>query len=259
MPRNGLQWKTSQIDMFNSILDQLRRAFAPRLQAKQDPKPSILGFPKQLNLDLAQKVLVFAPHPDDEIIGCGGTLARLAKQVPVKVVLVTNGDGGPDSPDKGMGPLRVEEMKRAVQLIGITDLECMHYPDGAFQPDAAFTSRIQSLVQGFQPNWVFLPSSDDYHPDHVLVSESIAEAIQNASSVRALLFYEIWAPVLASHVVDITEVMSLKLAALNQHQTALKYGDYARAVEGLNAYRGLYLGLNKYAEAFKVQEQNNAP
>jgi hypothetical protein len=53
--------------------------------------------------------------------------------------------------------------------------------------------------------------------------------------------------------VDITGVMAFKMKALKEHQTALKYGDYARAVEGLNAYRGLYLGFDRFAEAFVVQ------
>jgi hypothetical protein len=46
--------------------------------------------------------------------------------------------------------------------------------------------------------------------------------------------------------------MDLKMKALREHETALKYGDYARAVEGLNAFRGLYLGFDRFAEAFVV-------
>lgn len=49
--------------------------------------------PRPLDLTLARKVLVFSPHPDDETLGCGGTLARLAQMCPVKVALVTDGSG----------------------------------------------------------------------------------------------------------------------------------------------------------------------
>jgi hypothetical protein len=57
--------------------------------------------------------------------------------------------------------------------------------------------------------------------------------------------------------VDITSVMDLKVQALSKHQTAMRYGDYIRCIKALNAYRGLYLGFERCAEAFLVQARSD--
>jgi LmbE family N-acetylglucosaminyl deacetylase len=93
----------------------------------------------------------------------------------------------------------------------------------------------------------------DYHKDHLLVANGVLECAQRHSSVEQLLLFETWCPVVATHVVDVTQVMELKIQALERHHSALKYGDYARCIRALNAYRGLYLGRDCYAEAFGVQ------
>jgi LmbE family N-acetylglucosaminyl deacetylase len=213
--------------------------------------------PKLLDLDQAQRVLVFAPHPDDETLGCGGTLARLAARCPVKVVLVTDGGGGGGLPDCSAS-IRQEEFALAIKTLGISDCFFMNQPDGAFTADAAFEALAMQLMRDYRPNWVFLPSPLDYHRDHVRITASLAPLCLCVESVSQLLFYEIWAPVPATHVVDITEQWPVKLKALGQHKTAMACGDYERAFDGLNRYRSLYLeGRSKWAEAFWCESVNH--
>lgn len=71
--------------------------------------------------------------------------------------------------------------------------------------------------------------------------------------IEYLLFYETWAPVPATHLVDITSQVHLKQHALAQHATALAHCDYDKAIAGLNSYRGIHLGKGKSAEAFWVE------
>jgi hypothetical protein len=71
--------------------------------------------------------------------------------------------------------------------------------------------------------------------------------------MEAIIYYETWASVLALHIVDITDVWCEKLEAIKSHRLAMGCGDYLRAIEGLNSYRGLYLGFNRKAEAFLVE------
>lgn len=197
--------------------------------------------------------MVFAPHPDDETLGCGGTLARLtAAGCEVKAVLITDGGGAGGLPP-GSDRIRQEEFRQALGVLGVTDVEGMNYPDGAFEADPAFENEVRTLLSTYRPEWVFLPSPLDYHRDHVRASAALEPICMESDAVTLLLFYEIWAPGPATHVVDITDHVGQKQAALNRHATALACGDYARAMEGLNRYRGLYLGWNKSAEAFWVE------
>ncbi len=208
--------------------------------------------PRELDLSLARKVLVFAPHPDDETLGCGGTLARLSKLCPVKVALVTDGSGAGGLP-AGAGVLRQAEFVKALEVLGINDSVQLNQPDGFFEGNAELAASVQKLLDEYKPDWVFLPSTLDYHRDHVRIAAFLAPLCRRAPSVRQLLFYEIWAPVPATHVVDITEQADIKGSALAAHATAMVCGDYQRAVDGLNRYRGLYLGRGKLAEAFWVE------
>lgn len=230
------------------MLNFLRARRLRRQLAALDACP----LPQALDLTQARKVLVFAPHPDDETLGCGGTLARLALHCPVKVILVTDGSGAGGLP-AGADTIRQAEFVRALAVLGVTDSAQLNQPDGSFQGSAELALQVQVLIKDYQPDWVFLPSPLDYHCDHVRIAAFLKPLCCQAASVKQLLFYEIWAPVPATHVVDITEQAPRKQAALAEHATAMSCGDYQRAVSGLNSYRGLYLGKGRLAEAFWVE------
>ena len=230
--------------MFNFISNRRVR----RQLAGLEPCP----LPQPLDLTLARKVLVFVPHPDDETLGCGGTLARLAPLCPIKVVLVTDGSGAGGLPE-GAGAVRQREFVRALARLGVTDSLQLNQPDGAFESSPELKQQIRRLLDDYQPDWVILPSPLDYHRDHVRIAAFLEPLCRRAASVEQLLFYEVWAPVPATHVVDITEQVDTKRLALTEHATAMVCGDYQRAVDGLNNYRGLYLGKGRVAEAFWVE------
>lgn len=213
--------------------------------------------PQHLDLTQARKVLVFAPHPDDETLGCGGTLARLVQHCPVKVVLVTDGSGAGGLPPEAAAT-RQREFVRALAVLGVTDSAQLNQPDGGFQGTPELARQVKELLEDYRPDWVFLPSPLDYHSDHVRIAAFLEPLCRQAIGVKKMLFYEIWAPVPATHVVDITDQVHVKKAALAEHVTAMVCGDYLRAVDGLNSYRGLYLGKGRFAEAFWVESVNES-
>ncbi|MBG9389780.1 PIG-L deacetylase family protein [Caenimonas aquaedulcis] len=211
------------------------------------------ALPEVLDLSRVRRVLVIAPHPDDETLGCGGTLARLAADCDIHVLLVTDGDGGGGLPP-GTSEARKTEMENAVRTLGIAnELICFDAPDGRFEDTPAFRGMLGALVERVKPDWVFLPWIGDTHTDHARISASATQLLKH-TQVQSLLYYETWTPVPATHVVDITQTLDTKKAALLCHETALRYGNYLDAVMGLNAYRALYLppGERKWAEAFAV-------
>lgn len=211
------------------------------------------ALPPELDLGGAHRALVIAPHPDDETLGCGGTLARLAPTCDIHVLLVTNGDGGGGLPPE-TSAIRKQEMAAAVRTLGIAnDVLHLDEPDGRFDDTSSFREALAAIVQRLQPDWVFLPWLGDSHPDHSRISRASSQVLRR-SGVEQVLYYETWNPVPATHVVDITSVLETKKAAVLCHATALKYGNYLDAMLGLNAYRALYLppGERRWAEAYAV-------
>lgn len=225
----------------------------PFIKRRSNPPAPSNELPPELDLSPARCALVIAPHPDDETLGCGGTLARLASSCEIHVLLVTNGDGGGGLPP-GTSELRKQEMSASAKVLGITTpVLHLDQPDGQFSDSPAYRKALMAHIERLQPNWVFLPWLGDSHRDHARIAQASSEVLRH-STVEQLLYYETWTPVAATHVVDITSTMETKKAALLCHETALKYGNYLDAMLGLNAYRALYLmpDQRRWAEAFAV-------
>ena len=215
---------------------------------------SLCDLPQPLSLEGQPRVLVFVPHPDDESLGCGGTLALLAEQSAVKVILVTDGSGAGGLP-AGAVEVRRREFLAALATLGVTDSEQWNYPDGAFFDSSGFQTKVQGLLKSYQPDWVMLPSPLDYHRDHLTVSVAVQSACATSRKRLTRIYYEVWSPLPATHYLDITSVVDRKFQAVDCHQTALACGPYRSALMGLNAYRGLYRmdrETPRFAEAFCV-------
>ncbi|WP_051300180.1 PIG-L deacetylase family protein [Methylobacter luteus] len=215
--------------------------------------------PKALALPENGRVLVFAPHQDDETIGCGGTLALLRqKGCEIKVVFVTDG-GGAGSLPEGTVAIRKKEAIAALAELGIDDLIFLDEPDGHFRNTPDFERKIMAILDQFQPDWLFMPSMLDYHRDHVAIGQAVCACWRRWQGKARAFFYEIWSPLPATWVVDIRSVAELKRSALSRYELPLAHCDYLTASMGLAAYRGLYLsenGQSGLAEAFVEAEKN---
>lgn len=219
----------------NRFIDRFWQARARRLAA----------CPMPLALDLPQgsRVLVVAPHPDDETLGCGGTLALLRRRgCSVRVLVVTDGAAGdPAHYVDDVVAVRQAECRAALAQLGVEDVSFLGEPDGALTVHPGVRHAFAQAFIQFRPDWVFAPAALDYHRDHVAVSLGIAEAWRRHGHGCRLFYYEIWAPLPITHVVDVSEGIAAKRAALAQYQLPLRYGNYTQASEGLMAYRGLFL------------------
>ncbi len=198
--------------------------------------------PAPLPLSQARRVLIFAPHPDDESIGCGGLIARLTRLgVPVRVVLVTDG-GGAGELERDAAAKRQQEFGRALERLGVIDSRMLGFVDGDLRPGRALDAAVEHEMVAYHPDWVFMPALADLHRDHRVLAESVRRIAARCDSVRALWQYETWTALQVSHVLDIQEVLSMKRAAIAEHHTALACGNYLEGALGLAAFRGLLLG-----------------
>ena len=212
-----------------------------------------------------KKILVFAAHPDDDVIGVGGTIARLAKEgAHVAVVIFTNGSEGyaePGQKDTIPG-IREEETRKAHSLLGVKETVFLGQDDMDARDDKETLKRCIGIIREFRPDVIFTHSDRDFHRDHKSVSQVTKEASRQASSAvfaasgkpwktvelymyEVLNFFE--AP---SYIIGVSGTFDLKIEAIKKHRSQFKVmGDIVQLVEGLAKARGYFIG-EKYGEAF---------
>jgi len=211
--------------------------------------------PQELQLPHEIKVLVVAPHFDDETLGCGGTLARLQKQgCATKVVIMTDGSSkGEPLADSNMdvSGLRKEETNCALDLLEIGDRVFLNGADGYFKETAEVHQQMTKILDDYSPDWIFIPPILDNHRDHIAISLTMLNLWQRRNNKERLFCYETWTPLPATHVVNISDVFELKQQAIGCYKIPLQYCDYSNAFNGLAKYRGLCIKPpGQYAEAF---------
>jgi LmbE family N-acetylglucosaminyl deacetylase len=197
--------------------------------------------------------LVIAPHPDDESIGCGGTIAKHVQAGNrVKVIFLTDGERGDERKRFGSDyvPMRKAAAADALAALGVATHEFWGYPDGALLesvPEIA-AQALRSL-RDFPARLVYVTSPFEPHPDHRAAFEAIWSVRETMQA--ALVAYEVLTPLHPNMLVDITDTIALKKNAIGSYHTELFYHDYLNTVVCLNRFRSLTLaGESAYAEAF---------
>ena len=203
-------------------------------------------------------VVVIAPHPDDEAIGCGGSLAlHAAAGDRVTAVFLTSGELGLTTlpADEAMRT-REAEAERAGEVLGVAALHFLRGPDW-FLGEAVdlVAERLRPVLAREAPALLYVPHAAEWHPDHRAALPLLRRALSpDAAAAAELRTYEVWTPLAEfAHVRDVTAVMATKLRALRCHRSQLREIAYDRAVRGLNAYRGALAGRCPYAEVFGAE------
>jgi LmbE family N-acetylglucosaminyl deacetylase/glycosyltransferase involved in cell wall biosynthesis len=199
-------------------------------------------------------VLVLAPHPDDETIGCGGALAlHRAHGDPVKVLVLTDGARaeGPDARGADYIALREREARAALAVLRIEEVEFWRLPDRSLTVEPATVARLVAVLQEYRPTLLYLPSPLEPHPDHAVAAQLVWAALRVALTPVTLCLYEVGLPIRPNILVDITPVLSQKERALACYASQLKLNDYRSKILGLNRYRSYTLPAEvTHAEAF---------
>ena len=147
-----------------------------------------------------ENVLVVAAHPDDEVLGCGGTIARLSQAgVNVDVLLIADGEKSRLSENKlsEMNSLildRQHAAEHARSILGCRSVECLDFPDNALDTVAMLdvVKAVENRVEKFRPKLVFTHHPSDVNIDHRIVHEAVTVACRQIPdfSVEELLFFE---------------------------------------------------------------------
>ncbi len=208
-------------------------------------------------------VLVLAPHADDEVIGCGGTLALHADRGDAVVVLIAfdgaaaNVDGG-SSDDRFVKERILEAVEGGRHLAGegrgieyeFWGLEEGHVAEDEDLDRAA--RRIERLLNEVRPGTLYAPWYGDAHVDHHSLAQATARALELYAKPVEAWGYEVWSAHQPDMVLDISEAYPRKLHALACHQTQMQGGQLLHRVAGLSAWRSMMFGGKaRHAEAFQ--------
>ncbi len=232
-------------------------------------------------------MLVFAPHPDDAEMLCGGLLwkAKLAGKK-IGVIDVTRGEMG----TRGSVKTRKAEAAAATRLIGLDARENLGLRDGHLLQDPKLCSALVRMLRKYRPACVLAPHWEDQHPDHTAVGQAIQHAAflagvpkfepasaRGVASAQALPYRpkQVWHynnryGIAADLVVDISDVFDKKAELIacfasqfgpgepsetrkeSEPQTRLSHGHFFEWMRGMHAFYGHQIGV-RYGEAYCVK------
>ncbi len=214
------------------------------------------------------KIMVIATHADDEILGCGGTIARhTAYGDEVHVLVVTR--GAEDIFSAKENAVTRAELKRAHKVVGIKGSYFLDFPAPKLDnvPNHKIADAIKKVLSSVKPSVVYLPHRGDIHVDHKAVYNAtlVAARPTRGDYINKLLSYETlsetdWASPSAEDAfvptvyVDISSHIETKLKAMDCYRSQLKSPPHPRSLDALRALarlRGSTVGF-EWAEAFML-------
>lgn len=184
-------------------------------------------------------LLVVSPHPDDDVIGCGGLmLAALAQGEYVHTVHLTSGEQGAPGVDPAVVlEWRERDARAAAASIGLSRVEFFEEPDGALKDNGRVNARLKEYIALHRPRTILVPHPAEAHPDHREAFE-IVHGLLPLVGVDVLT-YEVWTPMPSyAYVLDISEHIERKIAAIRMHESQVARVKFDEAILALNRFRG---------------------
>jgi bacillithiol biosynthesis deacetylase BshB1 len=211
-------------------------------------------------------IVVVGPHPDDQELGMGGAIARLAKQGhAVHLIDMTNGEPTPF----GSVEIRAREAAEAAQVLGVSR-SLLGLKNREVVHDIASRHKLAALYRVHRPNVIFVPFPIDAHPDHVAVTRIAEDARFDAKLSKTDIPGDPWYPkriiyYFCTHLrmsfqptfcIDISAEIDQKLESIARYKsqfTSNAAGDVPAQVKTLNGYFGTRIAT-AYAEPFFTHE-----
>jgi len=214
------------------------------------------------------RVLIVAPHPDDETLGCGGTLLKHKHRGDELHWLIFTDMAASDQYTEDQISTRAEEVKLVAARYGFKTVSHLHFPPAQLDhlPKSELVAEVSGVVQNIQPQIIYLPYRNDVHSDHEVVFDVCIAATKQfrLQSIKELLVYETLSETNFSlkpdvvfnpnYYVDIHEYLQEKLNIVSIYASELADFPFPRSLEAIAAlakYRGTQANA-KAAEAFML-------
>jgi len=219
------------------------------------------------------RILIVAAHPDDEVLGCGGTIARFLGERKIEAATLILGEGVTSrdkNRDRDGRKEEIESLKRNIisanRILGVEKVFSFDFPDNRFDTVALIDiiKAIEEIKQIFMPDTIFTHFANDMNIDHAITSKAVLTATRPMSDepVKEIYAFEVLSstewnfPLTFSPdmFVDIGNNLEKKQEAMEVYNNELRQFPHPRSIEGiaLNANNwGMKLGLS-YCEAFQT-------
>ncbi len=216
---------------------------------------------------MKNKVLVVAAHTDDEVLGCGGTIARhVAEGDAVYVVFMADGVSSRSGMNQDNFNRRMQAAENARVILGINENYFLGLPDNRMDsiPLLDIIQLLEPIIDRLQPNIVYTHHHGDLNVDHRITHQAVMTSCRPLpeSSIRAIYAFEVmssteWAtptaePFLPNYFVDISAHLSVKNDAINAYSMEMRKSPHSRSIQHLTSlasHRGQAVGFTA-AEAF---------
>ncbi len=198
-----------------------------------------------------KKIVVLAPHPDDEIIGAGGTLIQASKKkCKVEIIYLTSGK-------KNEKKIRENELRKVCKDQNFT----FYIIGGEANKKLLGLRKISKILYNSKPDIIFLPFVLDDNIDHKNANDMLYQIynVQHSNFLENKLkiwSYQIYNPLLTNRVIDITSSVRQKEKLIRFYKSQFKSRDWAHYTLGMNAWNSRFLNNKKgkaWAECFCVQ------
>ena len=211
----------------------------------------------QIALPIASRIFVIAPHPDDESLGCGGTIARYTQGGATVALLVISDGAALDEKNGNTENLtaeRIQETQAAARILGVQHVAFLGLPDGQLaQHGETIHKAVNQQLINFTPDIVFCPSPIDGHHDHAAVARVMLQLHREVPG-WSLAFYELHTPLRPNYLVDISTVIKVKERAALCYPRSLfgKPEFFWSTVRALNQARAFFVHQAGFYEAFWI-------
>jgi len=204
------------------------------------------------------KILVIAPHPDDEVLGMGGTIKKLSKKNKIILCVVSEGATA-QYKDKKMIKVRRDSCKKTAKILGISQTIFLDYPDMRLNlSHLDINKKLEEIIEKYRPEIVYTAPKNDLNLDHQMVFNSTLVACRPKSGVKQILCYEIQGntkvPFVPNVFENIEKEFSYKIKGFKMYKSEIEEFPNSKsiiAIENLAILRGIESGFKK-AEAFEL-------
>ena len=209
-----------------------------------------------LRIGKLDRILVLAPHPDDESLGCGGLMLKFARQID-SFCFLSSGIS-PDAKEKS--DIRISEWNEAQNFIGCNNLGIVElYGEKPLLPRIINNfNEYKRVLKTKKYDFIFLPHPKDNHPEHKYITNVLVRRIVMENGYKSnlkIVYYEVWRQNEKTNAfVEINPDAKLKLLSI--YKTQWTICNLPKKILGLNCYRGVDAGFKDYVEAFEVVSIN---
>ena len=181
-----------------------------------------------------RKALVLAPHQDDEVIGCGGTIYKHVKGGGTCDVLYFTHDSAQ----------REEESLKALTALGINSSTNLKYKIETLAAQAKLQEELLNILKDKKPDIVFVPFLLDNHVDHRAVNQALINIGEKNDMDFMVYAYPVWFPVYPNVLIDISDVWQIKKEAISSYKSQMADRDYVKMSYSLGQYWATVKGRN---------------